>query len=89
MTAPEEFEVLKKISERDQTIIEAKEEHAPHLICRYLLDLSKVANSYYANVKIRSSEEPIKTARLLLLEKIITTLKKGMQTIGMEFIERM
>ena len=89
LTAPEEFEVLKKISERDQTIIEAKEEHAPHLICRYLLDLSKVANSYYANVKIRSSEEPIKTARLLLLEKIITTLKKGMQTIGMEFIERM
>ena len=89
LTAPEEFEVLKKISERDEILIEAKETHAPHLICRYLLDISKLANSYYANVKIHSSEEPIKTARLLLLQKIIITLKKGMQTIGMEFIERM
>ena len=85
----EEFDLLKKISERDQTLIDAKEDHAPHLICRYLLDISKLANSYYVNIKIRSSEEPIKSARLLLLKKTIETLKKWMQTIGMEYIERM
>ena len=86
---PEEFELLKKIAERENIIIEAKEEHAPHLICRYLLDICRLANSYYANVKIRVAEEDIKSARIHLLEKTILTIKKGMTTIGMEFIERM
>lgn len=85
----EEFELLKKIAERENTLIEAKEEHAPHLICRYLLDICRLANSYYANVKIRVPEEDIKAARIHLLEKTIVTIKKWMATIGMEFIERM
>ena len=86
---PEEFELLKKIAERENILIEAKEEHAPHLICRYLLDICRLANSYYANVKIRVPEESLKSARIHLLEKTILTIKKWMATIGMEFIERM
>lgn len=89
LTAPEEFGLIKKISEWETTLLQSQEEHAPHLVCRYLLDISKLANSYYANVKIRSSEEPTRSARITLLQKTIEILKKWMETIGMEFIERM
>ncbi len=89
LTEQEEFDLLKKITQRNELIFETKEKLAPHLICRYLLDISKLVNSYYANVKILKSEDPIKSARISLLEKTLERMKIGMNLIGMNFLERM
>jgi arginyl-tRNA synthetase len=52
----EEFNLVKKISEFENIIFQIKNELAPHLMCRFLLELCKLTNVYYANVKILKSE---------------------------------
>ncbi len=89
LTTPEEFALIKKISECETIVIEAKNESAPHLICRYVLDMAKLLNSYYAAVHIMKSEEQTKIARIMLLEKVRDTMKEAMDLVGMKFLERM
>lgn len=89
LTVPEEFALIKKIAEFDSVIVEAKNQLAPYLICRYLLDIAKLLNSYYAAVHIIKSEEQTKKARVMLLEKVRDTLQKWMDLIGMKFLDRM
>lgn len=89
LTEPEEFALIKKIAERNEIIVTTKDELAPHLVCRYLLDISKLVNSYYANIKILKSEDPLKSARISLLKKTLERMKTAMELIGMSFLERM
>lgn len=89
LTEEIEFELIKKIAERNEIIVKSQEELAPHLLCRYLLDISKIVNSYYAHIKILKSEEPLKSARISLLQKTLERMKTVMELIGMSFLERM
>lgn len=85
----EEFSLIKKISSLDDSIRKAQEELAPHHIAKYCFDLAQLVNSYYAHTKILVDEESVKTARIVLLQKVIATLKQAMNLIGMIFVERM
>lgn len=76
LTAPEEFALIKKLAEFDSVVVDAKDQLAPYLICRYLLDMAKHLNSYYAAVHIMKSEEQAKKARIMLLERVRDTLQK-------------
>jgi len=89
LTEKDEFTLIKKMSEFEWIIINAKDELAPHFISKYLFELSVLINSYYAHVKILKSEENIKKARIFLLQKTQEIVKTGMDLIGMQFIERM
>ncbi len=89
LTAPEEFVLIKKLSEFDALVVQAKDQLAPHSICRYLLDIAKLLNSYYANVHIMKSEQQTKIARILLLKKVREIIQKSMNLIWMKFLERM
>lgn len=84
-----EFKIVKKISELEWIINFAKDNLQPHLICRFLLDLARLANEYYAKVKILSAPEDVKKARLYLIQNMVETLSKAMDLIGMKFLERM
>jgi hypothetical protein len=44
LTSPYEFDLVKKLAEFNDTILRAKNELAPHLISRYLFELSTVVN---------------------------------------------
>lgn len=81
LTAPEEFALIKKIAAFDTMVLEAKEQLAPYLICRYLLDMAKLLNSYYAAVHIMKSEEETKKARIMLLQFVRDVMQKGMLLI--------
>lgn len=76
LTQPEEFSLIKKIAEFDDMLLQAKNELAPYLVCRYLLDIAKLFNSYYASVHIMKSEQQTKIARILLLKKIREIVEK-------------
>ena len=76
LVQPEEFNLIKKIAEFDNMVIEAKNTLAPYLVCRYLLDIAKLLNSYYASVHILKSEQKTKIARILLLKKIREVIEK-------------
>lgn len=81
LNEPEEFALIKKLAEFSSVVIEAKDQLAPYLICRYLLDMAKLLNSYYAAVHIMKSEEQTKKARVMLLERVRDTIQKGMDLI--------
>ncbi len=89
LTEELEINLIKKIAERNEIIVKSNQELAPHILCRYLLDISKLVNSYYANIKILKSEEPLKSARISLLQKTLERMKTVMELIGMSFLERM
>jgi arginyl-tRNA synthetase len=89
LTEDLEFDIIKKISEFDWVVLQSQKDLAPHLICRYLLDFSKLLNSYYANIKILSAPEDTKNARLYLVNQSLKTLKKAMNLIWMQFIDKM
>ena len=89
LTQPEEFALIKKIAEFNDMIIQAKDELAPYLLCRYLLDIAKSLNSYYASVHIMKSEEKTKIARIMLLKKVREVIQKWMNLTWMKFLERM
>jgi arginyl-tRNA synthetase len=96
LTSPYEFNLVKKLAEFDEVIIKTKNDLTPHLISRYLFELSSLTNAYYAHVKILKSmpgdpgsEEDMKSARVFLLHKTREILKKGMSLIGIPFLERM
>ncbi len=89
LTAPEEFTLSKKVAEFSDIVIQAKEQLAPYLVCRYLLDIAKLLNSYYAAVHIIKSEEQTKKARIMLLARVRDTMEEAMDLIGMRFLERM
>ena len=89
LTEEREFKIVKKISELEWIINFAKDNLQPHLICRFLLDLARLANEYYAKVKILSAPEDVKKARLYLIQNMVETLSKAMDLIGMKFLERM
>lgn len=89
LNEPEEFALIKKLAEFSSVVIEAKDQLAPYLICRYLLDMAKLLNSYYAAVHIMKSEEQTKKARVMLLERVRDTIQKGMDLIWMKFLDRM
>ncbi|MFZ2151324.1 MAG: arginine--tRNA ligase [Candidatus Absconditicoccaceae bacterium] len=89
LTEEIEFDIIKKISEFDGVVLQSQQDLAPHLICRYLLDISKILNSYYANIKILSAPEDIKSARLHLIDQSVKILQKAMNLIGMQFIDKM
>jgi len=85
----EEFWLIKKISAYDDIVLKAKNDLAPHYIAKYCFDLAQLANSYYAHTKILVDDEHIKIARTALLQKVLETLQKAMNLIGMIFVERM
>ena len=81
LTLPEEFALIKKIAEFDDMVVQTKNELAPYLICRYLLDIAKLLNSYYASVHIMKSEQQTKIARIMLLKKTREVVKKCMSLV--------
>lgn len=89
LTEDIEFDIIKKLSEFQSVVLQSQKDLAPHLICRYLLDLSKLLNSYYANIKILSAPEDIKNARLYLVHQSLEIFKKAMNLIWMQFIDKM
>lgn len=69
--------------------MQAQQELAPHLVCRYVIKLATLFNTYYSKVNIKLSDDAHKAARLALLGKLKQTLKKAMHIAGLQEVERM
>jgi arginyl-tRNA synthetase len=61
----------------------------PSLLAHYLYDLAKKTNDYYHTTLVLKSDEPSRSARLLLIARIADTLKTGLSLLGIKTIEKM
>lgn len=73
----------------ESVINEAREQLAPHLVCRYVLSMAALFNTYYSKVNIKLSDDAHKAARVALLGEFKKTLLEAMEIVGLQGVERM
>ncbi len=89
LTQAYELDLIKWIDQYQHIVQQVADGLAPHLICRYILDGSKLINSYYAHTKIMWSEDSLLKARIALLTRVREVLDHATRLVGMRLVERM
>lgn len=85
-----ETNLLLKLSEFNNAVENAVKNYKPSAITSYLYDLSKLFNSFYAELSIQNAETPsLRDARRALASSCQLVLKNGLKLLGIEAPERM
>lgn len=85
-----EIDLLKKLGEFPQAIVEAAEKRAPHRVTNYIHELASAFHSFYNAVKVLDEENVEQTkARLALVKAVQITMKNALRLIGVEAPEKM
>ena len=85
----EEFELAKVLEAYHRIKTEALAKYEPSIFTRYILDVAKTFNKFYNNINISNSEEPLRNARLKLVEATCQVLQNGLALLGIDVVERM
>lgn len=83
------FELILELSKFSDIILRAVNENAPYIISRYLLNLAKVFNQFYAKEQIIVEEPLKKNANLSLVKAVRVVLNEGMRLLGMTVLDEM
>lgn len=86
---PQEFEVVKQLSEFPSVLKDALDKYEPSYIARYAVDLAQKYNKFYFDCKILNAEEREKNFRLALTEATLVTLKNALSLLGIGVPEKM
>lgn len=79
-----------RLTQFDETIMQVSREGTPHVMCAYLYDLAQTFSGFYENCPILSAEdENVRQSRLKLARLTARTLKQGLDTLGIETVDRM
>ncbi len=89
LTLPEETELIKRLADYPDVILESADALEPHRITFYLIELAEKFHSYYHDNRILSEEEGIKKARLRLVEAVRLAIANGLGILGVSAPERM
>ncbi len=84
ITEPEEFELIKKISDFKHILLVAVKNLEPHLITYYLIELAGLFHSFYNKHKVLGN-----SSRLALILCVKNVLKLGLDLLGVEAPEKM
>jgi len=87
---PREIALMLQLNKFNQVVKESCEKYAPHQFAKYLYDLSQIYNVFYTGISIMATEDVfLRKARLSLSESVQITLKKGLNLLGVDTLERM
>ncbi len=70
-------------------VSQAASSYKPHLVARYLIDLSQAFNEFYLYCPISKANESLKQARLGLVTALKEVVKTGLELLGIEAPEEM
>jgi arginyl-tRNA synthetase len=82
-----ERSLARKLSEYNEVIKRATSEYMPHHICTYIYELSQVFNRFYENSRVINDNR--QNLRLHLVRQYASTLKAGLNLLGIEAPERL
>ncbi|MFS0874945.1 arginine--tRNA ligase [Solibacillus isronensis] len=80
--------VIQLLQQYPQVITDSFEQVDPSLIAKYVLQLARMFNKYYANTKILVEDEQ-RESRLQLCFAVATVLKDGLKLLGIQSPESM
>ena len=86
---PQEFELIKTLSEFPDMLKDALEKYEPCFIARYTVDLAQKYNKFYFDCKILGAEEKDKNFRLALTRATLIVLKNALSLLGIGVPEKM
>ncbi|MCT8223064.1 arginine--tRNA ligase [Proteus mirabilis] len=90
LTQPHEKQLALRLVQFDETITQVAREGIPHVMCAYLYDLAQSFSGFYENCPILSAEDDnVRQSRLKLARLTARTLKQGLETLGIETVDRM
>ncbi|MBJ7538099.1 arginine--tRNA ligase [Marinomonas transparens] len=78
-----------KLCQFEEAIQQVANDGMPHFLCAYLYDLAGTFMSFYEACPILNAEDEVKNSRLQLALNTASTLKQGLELLGIETLERM
>lgn len=84
-----EWRILFQLLLFPSVVADAAESYDPMRLTSYLFDLSQLVNSFYHDHPVLSSEEPVRSSRLALLQAFRTVLGNGLRLLALEPLEEM
>ena len=82
LTLPEELELVRQMIQFNDILEESVRELEPHRMVFYLLELAGEFHRYYNRHRVVSDDLELSRARLLLLENIQKTVRRGLDILG-------
>ncbi|EEO7878224.1 arginine--tRNA ligase [Salmonella enterica] len=85
-----EAQLAARLLQFEETLTVVAREGTPHVMCAYLYDVAGLFSGFYEHCPILSAEnDAIRNSRLKLAQLTAKTLKLGLDTLGIETVERM
>jgi arginyl-tRNA synthetase len=85
-----EAQLAARLLQFEETLTVVAREGTPHVMCAYLYDLAGLFSGFYEHCPIIAAEsETVRNSRLKLAQLTARTLKQGLDTLGIETVERM
>lgn len=82
--APEELTLLQLIAQLPEDVQRAAEQFRPLLIANFVYDVAKAFSDFYHACPVLQSEEPVRSARLALVDATRQTLANGLALLGID-----
>ncbi|EAO7990332.1 arginine--tRNA ligase [Salmonella enterica] len=85
-----EAQLATRLLQFEETLTVVAREGTPHVMCAYLYDVAGLFSGFYEHCPILSAEnDAVRNSRLKLAQLTAKTLKLGLDTLGIETVERM
>ncbi|EEH5129093.1 arginine--tRNA ligase [Salmonella enterica] len=85
-----EAQLAARLLQFEETLTVVAREGTPHVMCAYLYDVAGLFSGFYEHCPILSAEnDAVRNSRLKLAQLTSKTLKLGLDTLGIETVERM
>jgi arginyl-tRNA synthetase len=78
----EELELVRRMIQFNDVVEESVRELEPHRLVFYLLELAGEFHRYYNRHRVVSDDKELSRARLLLLENVQRTIRRGLEILG-------
>ncbi|ECF9274528.1 arginine--tRNA ligase [Salmonella enterica] len=85
-----EAQLAARLLQFEETLTVVAREGTPHVMCAHLYDVAGLFSGFYEHCPILSAEnDAVRNSRLKLAQLTAKTLKLGLDTLGIETVERM
>ena len=90
ITEEREAALAARLLQFEETLTTVAREGTPHVMCAYLYDVAGLFSGFYEHCPVLTAEtEGVRQSRLKLALLTAKTLKIGLETLGIQTVERM
>lgn len=79
-----EHDILIQLARFGNTIIDSAQNHKPHILARYLIELARLFNEFYQKHPVISEDKELMKARLLIVHSARQVIFNGLNLLGIK-----